>query len=93
MTSASGAGRVRVDVTLPQALTDELRNYARTWKIPLSTVVELAGAAYLKERASRTDQAPIRHRFRQRPGPLTRAERQVSDTATATLRMRGGRPL
>lgn len=92
MTSVSEA-RVRVDVTLPPALAAALRNYGRAWNIPLSTVVELAGVAYLKDRAGRTDQAPIRHRFRERRGPLAKVERSLANAEIAALRARGGRRL
>ena len=93
MTSVSGAARVRVDVTLPRTLAAALREYGRTWKIPLSTVVELASAAYLKDRRGRADQAPFRRRFRQRRGPLAKVERQLGDAKVAVLRTHGGRRL
>jgi hypothetical protein len=80
-------------VTLPSAVAVALREYARARQIPLSTIIELACAAYLEERAARADQAPLRLRLRERRGPLASVERQLSETALSVLRARGGRRL
>lgn len=85
-------GRVRVDLTLPPDLVLALRAYARAWQVPLSLVVEVAIGVYLQEQARRKNQAPIRLRFRQRRGPLSKAELRASDAVMSAMRARGGRP-
>lgn len=92
MTSAD-TRRVRVDAMLPPVLAEALREYGRTWQVPLSVVVELACASYLRERASRADGSPIQVRLRRRRGPLSVVERRLSEEAVVELQARGGRRL
>ena len=84
---------MRVDAMLPPTLAQALRTYGRTWQVPLSVVVELACASYLRERAGRADGSPIRIRLRRRRGPLAAVEQRLSEEAVLALRGRGGRRL
>lgn len=85
--------RVRIEVTLPIVLVNELRVYSRGWQIPLSSTVEVACIGFLKDRTGRADQSPLQLRLKPRSGPLTKIERALSAAAVMARRARGGRRL
>ena len=82
-----------VNVRLEDGLVERLHVHARRWDTSLSTILALASERYLHDIETRAYQSPIRVRFRQRRGPLSKIERDASADALAELRRRGGRPL
>lgn len=84
--------QVRLETILEHALANDIRAYARMWRVPVSLVVEVACAAFLADRAGRADNGPFRPRLRQRRGPRAKVERQLSKALAEERRSRGGRP-